>query len=184
MKGVFYLEKEMIPIAGLEPESIVDGPGYRFTIFTQGCPHNCKGCHNPQTHPMKADRYLSAEEIISKIDENRTLIDGITLSGGEPFIHAKKLVPIAKWAHKNNLNVMAYTGYLFEDLLKNPDQRELLNHIDILADGKFEIDKKSLTLLFVGSSNQRLIDVPESLRQGNVVLWKTSVDEWDFEGGK
>lgn len=162
----------LVPVAGIEPESIVDGPGYRFVIFTQGCPHFCKGCHNPQTHSMKCSHYMSAQTIINEIKKDMNLLDGITLSGGEPFLHVNKLFPIAKWAHNEGLSVMVYTGYKYEELVDKPENLMLLKYVDILADGKFEIDKRSLNLLYVGSSNQRLIDVQKTLKTKYIVLWK------------
>lgn len=176
-KDIRELNSILIPIAGIEPESIVDGPGYRYVIFTQGCPHNCKGCHNPQTHTMKTNNYVSAYSIIKDIETNK-IIEGVTFSGGEPFLHVNKLLPIAKRAKELYLGTMAYTGYTFEELIKSPQNVEFLKYIDVLADGKFEIDKKSLKLLYVGSSNQRLINVHKSLLEGKVVLWKSDEDDY------
>ena len=158
-------------IAGIVEESIVDGPGIRYTIFTQGCPHNCFGCHNPQTHEYNGGRLENIDNIVSSIKEN-PLLKGITLSGGEPFIQAKVLSNLIDKLD-NGLDVITYTGFKFEDLLSsNNDENgylDLLRRTDILIDGKFEIDKKDENLKYRGSSNQRAIDVKKSLEKGKIV---------------
>lgn len=162
-----------IRIFGLQNDSIVDGPGIRFAIFTQGCSHHCPGCHNPQSHDMNGGTDYDTEKIVQKIKEN-PLLDGITLTGGEPFLQAKPLTYIAKEAHKTGLHVMAYTGYLWQDLLHGANEengwRELLEEIDILVDGPFIEKERSLELQFKGSRNQRSIDVRKSLEQGELIL--------------
>ena len=153
-----------IKIAGIENDSIVDGPGIRLTVFTQGCFHNCPGCHNPNTHdPEKGTLYdVSA---IEKLLEENPLLDGLTLSGGEPFLQAKACTRLAQYAHRLGLNVWTYTGYTFEDILSSSkeDWKELLEETDVLIDGPFLQDSKSLDLPFRGSKNQRLIDIKQSL---------------------
>ncbi len=148
-------------------DSIVDGEGLRSVIWTQGCSHNCKGCHNPETHDFNKGVLKDVEFVKEKI-KNLNLQDGITLSGGDPFFQIKPCLEIAKFAKKQGLNVWAYTGFTFEDLLKNKDAVELLKQIDVLVDGKFELEKKSLNLKFRGSSNQRIINVAKSLKDGKV----------------
>lgn len=152
----------MIRISGIVEESIVDGPGIRFVIFSQGCKHNCLGCHNPETHSFSGGELIKIDKIIEKIKEN-PLLDGVTFSGGDPFEQAGKFANLGKKIKDLNLglNVITYTGYVFEDILEsdNMDWKDLLNVTDILIDGPFEIDKKSLELKFRGSSNQRIIDV-------------------------
>ena len=103
-------------IAGMIQDSIVDGPGFRFTLFTQGCPHDCEGCHNPETHDFSGGSEMSTDEIIRKLLSN-PLTDGITFSGGEPFEQSEDCAVIAHAARKNGLNVWAYSGYTFEELL-------------------------------------------------------------------
>lgn len=161
-----------IRIAGTVNDSIVDGPGLRFTIFTQGCPHNCVGCHNPHTHDFKAGEEAETQDLIAKIKAN-PLLDGVTLSGGEPFSQAKPLLEIAKVAKSNGLDIIIYTGYKWEYLIANADvgncYKELIELSDYIIDGKFEQDKRSLALRFKGSSNQRIIDVKQTLASGKVV---------------
>lgn len=161
-----------IRIAGTVNDSIVDGNGLRYTIFVQGCPHHCKGCHNPQTHSFDGGKEVSTSDLFETITSN-TLLDGVTFSGGEPFAQAKPLVELADLIKQNtNLNIVTYTGYTFEEIItsNNPDWIALLNSTDILIDGKFIEDLKSYELRFRGSSNQRYIDVKQSLLQHEVVL--------------
>ena len=163
----------LIKLAGLVPESFVDGPGIRFTLFTQGCPHNCEGCHNPETHSFNGGRFADIDKIYSKIKENG-IIKGVTFSGGEPFCQAEPLAYLAEKLKFDGYNIMCYTGYTFEELLHKSKSDsnicDLLNNIDILVDGRFILSERSLELRFKGSKNQRIIDVPESLKIGKAVI--------------
>lgn len=160
----------LIRIAGTENDSIVDGPGFRFSVFTQGCPHHCPSCHNPETHDAAGGREVDTEKLIQTMLEN-PLLDGLTLSGGEPFLQPKPCSVLARAAHKLGLNVWAYTGYTLESLLKKADPLidELLADCDVLVDGRFELSLRTLDLRFRGSKNQRLIDVKASLISGKTV---------------
>ncbi len=159
-------------IAGLVQDSIVDGPGFRFTVFTQGCTHNCEGCHNPETHPLDGGKEMSVEEVIKKMLSN-PLTDGVTLSGGDPFCQPGNCAEIAKAAHENGLNVWTYTGYTFEYLLEkakeNTEFRALLSESDVLIDGPFILAERSLNLKWRGSKNQRVLDVKKSLEAQKAV---------------
>lgn len=159
-----------IRIAGITEDSIVDGPGLRLTVFVQGCKHNCKGCHNPETWDYHGGQIMDTAEIIAKMDEN-PLLDGITLSGGEPFSQPGECIELAKAAHERGLNVWCYTGYTLDAIMycRDPGQRKLLKHIDVLVDGQYIESQRTLELPWRGSKNQRLIDVQESLRQGKAV---------------
>ena len=148
-------------------DSIVDGEGLRAVLWTQGCSHNCKGCHNPETHDFNKGVLVEVDEV-KQLIKDLTLQDGITFSGGDPFFQPEPCIEIAKFAKEEGLNVWAYTGFLFEDLIKNEKMREFLNYVDVLVDGKFELDNKSLNLKFRGSTNQRIINVPRSLKMGKV----------------
>ena len=165
-------------ISGIVNDSIVDGPGLRLCVFTQGCPHHCPGCHNPQTHDYKGGRKISIRKIEKDILAN-PLLTGITFSGGEPFIQAKQLLPLAKFIKDKGLELASYTGFLFEELYNNkvPFARELLNYIDVLIDGKFVLAQRSLNLKFKGSKNQRTIDVQASLKEGKAVL--STNEKWN-----
>lgn len=164
-------------IADFVQDSIVDGPGFRFTLFTQGCPHHCEGCHNPQTHDPDGGKEVPVDQIIQTMLSN-PLTDGLTLSGGEPFYQPEDCALIAKAAKEHGLNVWAYTGWTFEKLLRDerPGVRRLLELVDVLVDGPFLLAERSLSLKWRGSRNQRLIDVPKSLACGAAVLWEKAVD--------
>lgn len=172
----FYNEENdnLIKIAGIEKESIVDGPGIRYVIFTQGCPHHCEGCHNPQTHDYEGGKYINVNELINDIEKN-PLLKGITLSGGEPFLQANKL---AKFIDKvkdkrNDLDVICYTGFKLENLIENSNEKNgfknLLSKTDVLIDGKFEKDKMEEGLMFRGSSNQRAIDIKSTFDEKKII---------------
>ena len=124
-----------IRIYGLVNDSIVDGPGFRLAIFTQGCPHNCKGCHNPGTHDFNAGELVDVEDVINALGEIRNQ-DGITLSGGDPVCQSDACYEISKAAHEMGLNVWCYTGFTYEKMLQNPKHRKLLEEVDVLVDGK------------------------------------------------
>lgn len=159
-------------LSGFVKESIVDGPGIRMTIFTQGCPHHCKGCHNPETWPFEPKHSGDVDKILSLALKD-PLLQGLTFSGGEPFCQAEALAELAKKCHANGLNIMCYTGYVFEDLVagfdKHPEWKALLEECDFLVDGPFILEKKSLMLKFRGSTNQRFLDVKKSLEQGKAI---------------
>lgn len=172
------MEETCIRVAGFTPESIVDGVGLRFTVFVQGCPHRCEGCHNPQTHPASGGRLYTAEEILEKIGRN-PLLTGVTFSGGEPFAQAAALLPLARGVRERGLHLCAYSGYTFEELLElGPEVRALLEECQVLIDGPFLLAQRTLEKRFAGSWNQRILDVAASLAAGEPVLmegWQTPV---------
>lgn len=157
-----------IRICGIEPESIVDGPGFRYVIFTQGCPHGCPGCHNPQSHSFDGGRDADCDEILAQIREN-PLLSGVTFSGGEPFCQPEPLIYIAEQVKKMGKNIFVYSGYTIEELLEKaktePAILRLLKLCDTLVDGRYVQTLRDLSLQFRGSKNQRVIDVAEYLRQ-------------------
>lgn len=159
--------------SSIQYDSIVDGEGRRSVIWTQGCPHKCPGCHNPQTHSNDGGFIVDVLDIKKELFAYKDQ-DGITLSGGEPFNQPAACYEIAKYAKSIGLNVWCYTGYTFEQLLAmgqtNDIYLKLLQMIDVLIDGKFMIELKNLSLKYRGSSNQRVIDVQQSLREQRVVL--------------
>lgn len=163
--------EEKIRLSGIVSDSIVDGVGIRMVIFTQGCFHGCKGCHNPQTHDINGGYDETADSILKKFKSN-PISKGITLSGGEPFLQAKKLLPICKAVREMNKDIWAWSGFLFEDLKNDiiEGTRELLDYVDVLVDGKFEENKLDLNLWYRGSSNQRIIDVKKSLQSNRTVI--------------
>lgn len=157
----------------IQTDSIVDGEGIRTVIWTQGCIHNCKGCHNPDTHSFTEGALVEIDDIKKEIDalEGQT---GITFSGGDPMCQPKECAEIAKYAKKQGLNIWCYTGYVFERLLeiskKNKDIKDFLKNIDVLVDGPFILSQKSFDVKFRGSKNQRIIDVVKSLKEGSTIL--------------
>lgn len=157
-------------IAGIVENSIVDGEGIRFTIFTQGCPHHCPGCHNPQTHDVQGGKQVDTADLLQQIASD-PLLDGVTFSGGEPFVQAETLAELGKAIHAMGLNIVTYTGYTFEELLdaQRSDWTALLAETDILIDGRFEQEKKSYECRFRGSTNQRYLNAKVSLQQGKAV---------------
>lgn len=161
-----------INIAGTVCESIVDGQGIRYVVFVQGCPHHCVGCHNPETHSFTGGKIIDTEELFAECVEDPLHV-GVTFSGGEPFCQAEPLYILGEKFKQRGYNLMCYSGWTFEELLKKSHSEEsvkkLLSIIDILVDGRFDIEKRSLTLAFRGSSNQRIIDVPASLEANSVV---------------
>lgn len=164
--------------ADLQKDSIVDGKGIRTVIWTQGCSHNCPYCHNPRTHDFKGGELVDINDVLEAI-EGLSGQDGVTFSGGDPMFQPKACAILAKKVHELGMNVWAYTGFTFEELIKmkNEDILDFLNNIDVLIDGRFEIEKKSMNLEFRGSSNQRIIDVPKSLKANKVVLYNLKVIE-------
>ena len=157
-------------IAGYIQDSIVDGPGLRFVLFAQGCCHGCKGCQNPETHDIAGGHEESAWDIISAMLGN-PLTDGLTLSGGEPFLQTEDCIAIAAAAKDAGLNVWCYTGYELEQLMDDCKHRRLLDYIDVLVDGRFILERRTLNLPWRGSANQRLLNVSKSLETGAAVLY-------------
>lgn len=161
-----------IRLSGIAYESLVNGPGIRRVFFSQGCKHNCKGCFNPDTHDFNGGENRNMDELIESVLDN-PMIKGVTFSGGDPLEQADKFAYMAKSFKDNNLNIWCYTGYTYEYIIEHKDYNngwnELLNNIDVLVDGKFEEENMQEGLKFRGSTNQRIIDIKESLNHGNIV---------------
>lgn len=149
-----------IRIAGIVRESIVDGPGIRFVVFAQGCPHHCEGCHNPGTHDFAGGYDCDIETILDAIGEN-PLLDGVTFSGGEPFCQPAAFYKLAKGIRERypKLSITIYTGFTYEDLIQGEVERPLLSMADYLIDGRYMEEERDLTLQFRGSRNQRIIEL-------------------------
>jgi anaerobic ribonucleoside-triphosphate reductase activating protein len=161
-----------IRLSGIAYESLVNGPGMRRVFFAQGCRHNCRGCFNPDTHDFNGGELRNIKKLIEDVLDN-PMLSGVTFSGGDPWEQAEEFAYMAEVFRKNNLNIWCYTGYTFEYILEHKKERngwqELLTNIDVLVDGKFDINKKDENLKYRGSSNQRIIDVKKSLESGMVV---------------
>lgn len=164
----------------IQPDSIVDGEGIRTVIWTQGCIHNCKGCHNPETHSFDKGLLIEIKEINNALSTLKGQT-GITFSGGDPMCQPKECNEIAKYAKSLGLNIWCYTGYTYEKLLEMSNDKkeylEFLKNIDVLVDGPFILSQKSFDVKFRGSKNQRLIDVVKSLQEGKTVLYNNASDE-------
>ena len=160
--------------ADLQTDSIVDGPGLRAVLWTQGCNHHCKGCQNPQTWDFNGGGLVPIEMVKDAIDELEYQ-DGITFSGGDPMYQVDACNEIADYAIKKGLNIWVYTGFTYEEILelskKKKVYKEFLSKIDVLVDGRFILKERDLSLLFRGSRNQRLIDMKKTIETGNIVLF-------------
>jgi anaerobic ribonucleoside-triphosphate reductase activating protein len=164
--------EKTIKLSGIAYESLVNGPGMRRVFFAQGCKHNCSGCFNPETHDFCGGEERNIDELIKDTLEN-PILRGVTFSGGDPWEQADKFTYMGKAFKEKGLNIWSYTGYTYEYIVKNKDRElgwsDLLNNIDVLVDGKFEEDKQQDGLKFRGSTNQRIIDVKESLRLNKII---------------
>lgn len=169
-----------IQLSSLIHDSIVDGEGIRTVIFTQGCPHNCPGCHNPKTIPFDGGKAIDIDDVVLEIESAG--LQKVTFSGGEPFAQAEALYYIASKLKDKGYNIWSYSGFTFEALMrhKDPYKQKLLSKIDILVDGPFLLKDRSIAALFRGSTNQRIIDVPLSLKNGKVILAEAYCDIDDF----
>lgn len=169
-------------VADIESESIVDGPGFRFAIYVQGCPHDCPGCHNPQTHEFGKGHELSPERILKLLDDS-PLNTGVTLTGGEPMCQAAELIPFARKVREQGMSLWVYSGYTYEQLMGDapmsatvaehidlPAAQELLGLCDVLVDGRFVKARSSYDAKWRGSTNQRVIDLKKTREAGELVL--------------
>lgn len=170
---------DTIRLYGLVAESIVDGPGYRTAIFTQGCPYHCPGCHNPESQPFEGGKLWTLDEVEKQFSAN-PLLSGITLSGGEPAEQAEACAELAHRAHQKGLNVWTYSGSTLEKLTEraqtDAELKRLLDETDVLVDGPFILAERSLELDFCGSRNQRVIDMQKTRQAGKVMLY--TPPEW------
>ena len=138
-------------------DSVVDGEGLRTVIFFAGCPHHCRGCHNPSSWNMDNGTEMSIDEIMVEIESNP--LTDVTFSGGEPFFQAEEVAKLAERIRKLGKNIWVYSGYTYEEIVKDPCKRELLNHCNVLVDGPFKMEERNLSLTFRGSNNQRIIEL-------------------------
>ncbi|MBR0379532.1 MAG: anaerobic ribonucleoside-triphosphate reductase activating protein [Mogibacterium sp.] len=175
--------EKVIRVCGIEPESIVDGPGFRYVLFVQGCPHHCHGCHNPESWSFEAGEDMTVGEIFDQIKKNPNL-RGVTFSGGEPFEQADALIELAKLCRDAGLTLMSYSGYTLDELeaRHDPATDELLSMLDMLVDGRYDESLRNLTLVYCGSENQRVIDMNKTRKarsegdHGMVVPYKSGFD--------
>lgn len=173
------MDNTYVRLAGnLECDSIVNGPGLRIVVWMQGCPHKCEGCHNIHTHDVNKGKNVLIDDIYKFIDNHKEQ-EGITLSGGDPMMQIDNSLKIATYCKNKNLNVWCYTGYTFEQLIsmskKNNKIMDLLNNIDILVDGKFELNNLTRTSLYCGSTNQRIIDVKKTIKFNKIHFFNKNI---------
>ncbi len=163
-----------LKVAGIQKDSIVDGPGVRLSVYVQGCSHRCPGCHNPETHDPGGGFYINAGDIAEMIDSCRN-IDGVTISGGEPFEQPAASAELARAVTARGLDLVIYSGYYFEELLaksaSDPGTKTLLCSGSLLVDGPFVLAEQDYNLAYRGSRNQRLIALPRSVEAGKPVEW-------------
>lgn len=169
--------EDIIRVCGIERESIVDGPGFRYVLFVQGCPHRCPGCHNPESHDFEGGTDMTAEEVFADIMKNPHL-RGVTFSGGEPFEQVPALLKLAGMIKEAGLSLMSYSGYTLEELRGRQDAEtdELLGMLDILVDGRYVESLRNLTLIYRGSENQRVIDMNKTREAGEIRLYQSDFD--------
>lgn len=161
----------MLSIIDIIEDTTVDGPGFRTAIYAAGCPNQCPGCHNPESWDINKGNKMSTEEILEKVLSDE--FANVTFSGGDPMYQPEAFAEVAKGIkEKSDKTIWCYTGYKFEDILRNPAQASLLSYIDVLVDGRYKQSLHDESLLFRGSSNQRLIDVKASLRKNDIVNFK------------
>ena len=159
----------MIQLLQVVEDTVADGPGFRTSIYCAGCPNGCPGCHNPQSWDIRNGHEVSTEEVMAVIEAD-PFARGVTFTGGDPMFQPEGFAELAEAIRsRTNKNIWCYTGFRFENILHNPRQRRLLELVDVLVDGPFVQALRDEDLLFRGSSNQRLIDVPASLMAGQVV---------------
>lgn len=162
-------------IAGMIPHSSVNGPGVRFVVFFQGCPHHCKNCQNPETWNPATGMEMDVDFLIKQITETK-FIDGVTFSGGDPIFQPKALLQIAKACKEKGIGTWCYTGWLYEEIESGAlgaEAKEALSYIDVLVDGPFVAELLSDRCIYRGSSNQRLVDVVRSRQEGKTVEVET-----------
>ena len=153
-----------VRISGSKKHSSVNGPGVRYVLFFQGCPHHCPGCQNPETHDPVGGTERNVADVIQEILQTKYL-DGLTFSGGDPLLQPDAVIEIARAAKNAGLNIWLYTGWTFEQ----EKAKEALTQLDVLVDGPFVEKLKTGNAIWRGSDNQRLIDVPRSLAEGSVI---------------
>ena len=166
---------DRVNLAGIAFDSVTDGPGLRLVLFAQGCDHKCSGCHNPSTWDFHGGRSYTLEELVSLV-ERYGYVDGVTFSGGEPFYQAGPLALLGKKLKTRGYTIVTYTGFPFEEIQRRAagggnSFGELLEVTDLLVDGPYLHDARDPGLAFRGSANQRLVDVPCSLKSGRAVLY-------------
>ena len=160
-----------ISVLKIVEDTTVDGPGFRTSIYAAGCEHGCKGCHNPESWDISNGKWMDIDEILKIIERN--FLAQVSFSGGDPLFQPEAFAELARRIKlETQKNIWCYTGFTFQKILRNPKLSAILPYIDVLVDGQFIEKKKVDNLPFVGSSNQRIINVKESLKANKMVEWK------------
>ena len=160
-----------ISVLKIVEDTTVDGPGFRTSIYAAGCEHGCKDCHNPESWDISNGKWMDIDEILKIIERN--FIAQVSFSGGDPLFQPEAFTELARRIKsETQKNIWCYTGFTFQKILRNPKLSAILPYIDVLVDGQFIEKKKVANLPFVGSSNQRIINVKESLKANKIVEWK------------
>ena len=160
----------MLSILDILEDTTADGPGFRTSIYAAGCPNACPGCHNPESWDIRHGRRMTTDEILQKVLDDP--FADVTFSGGAPMFQPEGFAELAQAIKENSdKNLWCYTGYTFEQLLNSTRHTRLLQYIDVLVDGRFRQELRDESLYFRGSSNQRLIDVPASLKNGKAIAY-------------
>ncbi len=163
-------EENALRVLRIVEGTSVDGPGLRTAIYLAGCFHHCPGCHNPQSWDFAGGEPRTLDELMSVIARNEA---PVTLSGGDPLQQPRGMRALVHRIKRElGYNVWSFTGYTWEEIMSNHRLRQAVEELDVLVDGPFELDKRDTSLLFRGSSNQRLVDVQQSLATGTVALWR------------
>lgn len=159
---------KQLKVFGIAKESFVDGPGVRYAIFVQGCPHHCKGCHNPESQILDDEHgtMKDFDEVLADIERNY-ILSGVTLTGGEPFLYVDELCELVDSIREKfpQLNIWVWSGYTYEQIIKDT-KKKLLDKCDVLVDGPFIEERKSLACQWRGSTNQRIIDLVKTRESG------------------
>lgn len=163
------MTSDSVRVISIVDGTSVDGPGLRTSIYLSGCSHHCPECHNPETWDAAAGEEMTFDDIMARIDENDF---DVTFSGGDPLFQVERILPLVRMIHDSGRNIWLYTGYTFEQVKASPRLSAILPYIDVIVDGRFEIARRDTTLLFRGSSNQRLIDVRRSLARDCIVEYQ------------
>lgn len=159
-----------LAVLDIVEDTVVDGPGFRTTVYASGCPHHCPGCHNPQSWDKSAGHIVSVDVVADKLVSNP--FANVTFSGGDPLLQVEAFTRLAKKIKaESRKTIWCYTGYRYEEICRSSRLSAILPYIDVLVDGRFEQELRDTGLSFRGSSNQRLVDVRKSLVAGRVCLF-------------
>ena len=168
-----------LSILNIVHDTTVDGPGFRTAIYAAGCTHQCPGCHNPQSWNMANGKLYSIENLLKIIQEDE--FANVTFSGGDPLFQVEGFTELARRIkNETKKNIWCYTGFMYEQIVKSNKLLHILPFIDVLVDGQYINAKRDESLIFRGSSNQRLIDIQKSLSENRTILWDNSLKSLQF----